>query len=253
MQIITQRRRPHEDRDDLSKTPFRSIDLVHIEPFQVRAEDVEAIDVQPEEDEMESRRPNTQDGAGVGKERSGGRDAQLSQYPVIEFPLVGVVRTTKVIHDDDEQSDEAEDKDIVSAATTASRIKAKVVAIIPRTVAPRDQILQLARSRSTRKCRWNDWVQIFWRWHEMSVFPHEGWRGYGYGDYWQSDDIPRQLLNHVKIEEGECDRKVASYGDDFDEDVCVVELLDSIGFDITDKTGNIRRQHKEALGFLEID
>ena len=85
---------------------------------------------------------------------------QLSQYPAIELSLFFIVRTAKVIHDDDKQSDEAEDEDIVSAGTTAGRIKPKVVASVPRTVAPRDQILQLARSGSTRRCKKDDGLEI---------------------------------------------------------------------------------------------
>ena len=45
----------------------------------------------------------------------------------------------------------------------------------------------------------------------------------------------------MKIEQGECDGKITSYGENLDEDVCVVELLDTIGVDATDKASDIRR------------
>lgn len=47
------------------------------EPIQVYAEDVYAVYVQPEEDEVEGHRSQTQDCAGVGEERFGGCNAQL--------------------------------------------------------------------------------------------------------------------------------------------------------------------------------
>lgn len=76
-QVIKQRRQPDCNRDDLPKAPGRVVDVVRGEPVQVQPEDVEAVDVQPEEDEMERRGADAQDRAGVGEERFRGCDAQL--------------------------------------------------------------------------------------------------------------------------------------------------------------------------------
>lgn len=74
---IEQRGQPDGDRDDLSEAPGRVVDVVRGEPAQVHAEDVEAVDVQPEEDEVERRGAEAEDRAGVGEEGFRGWDAEL--------------------------------------------------------------------------------------------------------------------------------------------------------------------------------
>lgn len=61
----------------------------------------------------------------------------------------------------------------------------------------------------------------------------------------------------MEVQEGECDGQVVSDCEHFDEDVCVVELLEAFGLEAAacfdDESGGVRREHEPALCFVETN
>ena len=153
-QIISQRRRPDRDRDDLAKPPRRIVNVVGAEPIQVLAKEVEGIHIQPEEDEMEQRGADAQDGAGVAEEqfRRWGSDAEGVEDAAIDASLVGIVGAAEVVSDYESEGDEGEDEDAVCAAAAAAGVEAEVVAVFAGGVAPRDEVLGGAGWGSVLRC-----------------------------------------------------------------------------------------------------